>query len=224
MDGNKKEKTREIEKQNYDMYIPPYFKNSKIEDVYDFIDKNGFGILVSQTSSKLWATHIPLMLEKTENDRWVLFGHVSRGNPQWRNFTDKSEVMTIFHGPHSYISSSWYDHENVPTWNYIAVHVYGTIKIIQGEAVKDVLKTLVDKYEKYSANPVSVEKMSAKFLEKEINGIVCFGIEVTSVEAAYKLSQNRDKKNHNNIIAELKNRGDHNSLQIADAMRVHKPK
>jgi transcriptional regulator len=199
------------------MYIPPYYKNSNIDEVHEFINENGFGILVSQTSSKLWATHIPLVLEK-ENDQWVLFGHVSRGNPQWRNFADMSEVMAIFQGPHTYISSSWYDHENVPTWNYIAVHVYGTIKIVEGEAVKKLLKNLVDKYEKYSKRPVSVEGMSEKFLAKEINGIVCFKIEISSVEAAYKLSQNRDKKNHDNIIAELNARGDYNSLEIAKEM------
>ena len=203
------------------MYVPPYFKNTNTEEVHDFIRENGFGILVSQTSSRLWATHIPLELEKNENEKWVLFGHVSRGNPQWKNFIDKGEVMAIFQGPHTYISSSWYDHENVPTWNYIAVHVYGTIKIIEGEAVKKVLKNLVDKYEKHSAHPVSIENMSENFLAKEIKGIVCFGIEITSIEVAYKLSQNRDKKNHDSIITELKNRGDSNSIQIADTMNTH---
>ncbi|MBS1542480.1 MAG: FMN-binding negative transcriptional regulator [Bacteroidetes bacterium] len=205
------------------MYIPPYFKNTNAEEVHEFISENGFGILVSQANSKLWATHIPLVLEKVENEKWVLFGHVSRGNPQWRNFTDKTEVMAIFHGPHTYISSSWYDHENVPTWNYIAVHVYGTIKIVEGEAVRKILKNLVDKYEKLSAHPVSVESMSEKFLAREIKGIVCFKIEISSIEAAYKLSQNRDKKNHDSIISELRERGDYNSKQIADVMNVHYP-
>ncbi len=200
------------------MYVPPNYRNSNIEEVHDFIRENGFGILVSQTDSKLWGTHIPLVLEKNKNGQWSLFGHLSRGNPQWKNFADTSEVMVIFQGPHAYISSSWYDHENVPTWNYIAVHVYGNVNIIEGDAVKTSLKDLVDKYEKHSEHPIKMENMSEKFLEHEIRGIVCFEIEVTSVEAAYKLSQNRDAKNHANIINELKNRGDHNSIQIANEM------
>src|ERR1700712_1365723 len=115
------------------MYIPPLYKNNDEAAVRDFIDKNSFGILISQVNAKLWGTHIPLGLDKNDSGQDILTGHISKGNPQWKNFRDDSEVLAIFPGPHSYISSSWYDHENVPTWNYIAVHVYGKIKIIEGE-------------------------------------------------------------------------------------------
>ena len=101
------------------MYTPAYAKNENEEDLKDFIRKNGFGIVVSTVDGKLWATHIPLILVGGK-----LQGHISRGNKQWRALPQNEEVMVIFLGPHTYVSSSWYDHENVPSWDYVAVHVY----------------------------------------------------------------------------------------------------
>jgi transcriptional regulator len=204
------------------MYVPPHFKNDHIDQVRDFIGKNSFGILVNQTDAGLWATHIPLELDLNEQSKDILTGHISKGNPQWKNFSDNARVLAIFSGSHSYISSSWYDHENVPTWNYIAVHVYGTIKIIEGDKLRHALKKLVDKYEKGSAHPVSIEHMSEKFLQKEMNGIVGFEIEIDEIQSAYKLSQNRDSENHANIIRKLQKKGDPDSLAIAEQMKIHK--
>ena len=89
-----------------------------------------------------------MALDIDENGEDVLVGHMSKLNPQWGNFHDNEEVLAIFNGPHTYVSSSWYEKENVPTWNYIAVHVYGKIKIIVGAELLNSLRKLVDKYEK----------------------------------------------------------------------------
>lgn len=198
------------------MYTPKPFQNTDLSSVKDFIRHNGFGILVSQKEGQLAATHIPMLLSE---EGTCLTGHISRGNRQWKDVGSSSEVLAIFNGPHAYISSSWYDHENVPTWNYIAVHVYGVIRIIEGDELLESLRHLVDKYEQHSEKPVSVEKMSPDFLKKEIRGIVGFEITITNIEAAYKLSQNRDKANHDNIIQELEKRGDASSKEIAEAMK-----
>ena len=197
------------------MYVPKQFRNTDPSTINDFIRHHGFGILVSQTDSRLVATHIPLELSADETK---LTGHIARANPHWKSFQNNSDVMVIFPGPHAYVSSSWYDHENVPTWNYIAVHVYGKIQIIEGDELYSALKQLVDKYEKTSEYPVSIEKMSPEYVRQSIKGLVGFSIEITSTEAAYKLSQNRDKKNYNNIINELEKRGDHDSKSIAAEM------
>ena len=117
------------------MYIPEHYKNENEAEIKDFLRKNSFGILVNQTDGKLWATHIPLELEEDANGKSILSGHLSKENLQWQSFASDYRILAIFSGPHSYISSGWYEKENVPTWNYIAVHVYGTIKIIEGEAV-----------------------------------------------------------------------------------------
>jgi transcriptional regulator len=203
------------------MYIPEYFKYKNLSDVRDFITAYGFAILISQVDGKPWATHIPLMLDKNDNGKDILTGHISKANKQWKEF-DNKEVMAIFTGPHTYISSSWYDHENVPTWNYIAVHVYGKILTIEGDLLKKQLIKLVDKYESGSDNPVSVNKMSEGFVEKMMSGIVGFEIEITEIQAAIKLSQNRDVKNYESIINKLEQKEDMNSLEIARLMKNHR--
>lgn len=198
------------------MYTPAYAKNNDELSIKEFIRQNGFGIIVSQAGQRMVATHIPLIFS---DDETRLLGHVSKANPQWNQFHDDSEVLAIFSGPHAYISSSWYDHVNVPTWNYIAVHVYGKIKIIEGNELYQSLKYLVDKYETGSNNPVSIEKMPADYVRKSMNGLVGFEITISSMEAAYKLSQNRDKKNHQNIINALVKTTDHGSHMIAQEMK-----
>ena len=203
------------------MYIPKIYQNDNIEEVRDFLQANSFGILVNQTDGQLWATHIPLELGKNAQGNDVLSGHISKANPQWKNFGDGHKVLAIFPGAHTYVSSSWYDHENVPTWNYIAVHVYGTIRVIAGDELVEALKKLVDKYEAGSKKPVLVENMSENFLKREMRGIVGFEIEVSSIHSAYKLSQNRDPHNHQNIVAELEKKGSPNDLAIAEQMLKH---
>jgi len=199
------------------MYIPDIYKNENQEEINDFLQKNSFGILVNQTHGKLWATHIPLELDTNKDGKQVLQGHIAKENPQWESFIDNDKVLAIFSGAHSYISSSWYDHENVPTWNYIAVHVYGIIKIIEGEAVIESLKKLVDKYEQNSENPVRVEDFSKKTM-MQTRGIVAFEIEIEEIQAQHKLSQNRDEKNYNNIISELKKPENPQATAVANEM------
>jgi transcriptional regulator len=202
------------------MYVPPIYKNENLAEVREFVQQNSFGILVS-SGEQLLATHIPLELMTNADGKEVLAGHISRGNPQGKNLLHNTEVLAIFTGAHSYISPSWYDHENVPTWNYIAVHIYGTVKILDGAALIASIKHLVDKFEQDSKNPVSVERMSEGFLQREMRGLLGFEIEITNIQAAYKLSQNRDAKNHKNIIDQLESKGDQNSLAIAAAMQKH---
>ena len=202
------------------MYIAKSNRNEDTQELHDFIHKNGFAILISTVEGKSWATHIPLVLSK---DGTKLYGHLAKGNKQWKHWSGQMEVLAIFTGPHTYISSSWYNHENVPTWNYIAVHASGIIRIQTDEELLNSLKSLTNKYEKGSENPVSVEKMTPGFLSKELLGIVGFEITITKLEAAYKLSQNRDDENHQRIISELKKRGDDGSIKIAEEMKKRRP-
>ncbi|MDN4166188.1 FMN-binding negative transcriptional regulator [Cytophagales bacterium LB-30] len=200
------------------MYIPKIFKQENPSEIKAFIEKNGFASLISQVEGKPWATHIPLVWEE-KNGKSVLAGHISRGNAQWRAFTDQEQVMAIFMGPHAYVSSSWYNHENVPTWNYMAVHVYGNVRLTEGEELLASLKKLTDKYEQHSQNPVSVEGMSEKFLRNELKGLVGIEITITDIHAVHKLSQNRDTHNQQNIIAELEKTSDAGAHQIAQEMK-----
>ena len=157
------------------MYIPKIYKNENQEEIRNFIHENGFAILVNLTSGKLWATHIPLLLEKDETGNEILTGHVAIENPQAKSFKDNKDVLVIFSGAHSYISSSWYDHENVPTWNYLAVHIYGNLKIINHEKAVASLKRLVDKYEEKSKKPIKVDDLSNKTMQQ------CWPNEISSL-------------------------------------------
>ena len=203
------------------MYIPELYKNENREEIESFIHQNGFAILVNQTQGKLWATHTPLLLETREDGKLILTGHISKANPQALSFNDNDEVLAIFSGAHAYISSSWYDHENVPTWNYLAVHVYGKVRVYNHEEALDFLKKLVDKYEAKSKNPIRVENLSEKTM-REARGIVAFEIEITNLEAQKKLSQNRDDKNYRNIITELEKTKENQALAVAEAMKKNR--
>ncbi|MCJ7466924.1 MAG: FMN-binding negative transcriptional regulator [Maribacter sp.] len=199
------------------MYIPAHYKNEDLAQIKDFLIKNSFAILISQLDGRPWATHIPLELELDENGKDVLVGHISKANSQWKGFSGNQEVLCIFNGPHAYVSSSWYVEEEVPTWNYIAVHVYGKLKVLGEESVMASLHRLVDKYEVHSKQPVSLHTMSAKTL-KQVRGIVGFQIEITDIQAAYKLSQTR-VDDHAKIIRELEEREDPGSQEIAQTMK-----
>lgn len=200
------------------MYIPNIYKNDDPESIRDFLRTYSFGILVNRNYGKLWATHTPMELEVNNEGKEVLYGHISRENPQWQSFASGEQVLAIFNGPNSYISSSWYDHENIPTWNYSAVHVYGKIRIIEGESVMTFLRKLIDKYEADSANPLHLDDLSSETL-LESRGIVCYEIEIQEIDAVNKMSQNRDEKNFNSIIDELEKTGKPNAIAVAKEMK-----
>lgn len=200
------------------MYIPDLYKNENQHEIEQFLHENGFAILINQTNGKLWGTHTPLFLE---SDTPILSGHISRENPQAQSLQNGDEILAIFTGPHTYISSSWYDHENVPTWNYIAVHVYGKIRLLDYDETVASLKKLVDKYEKPQQNPIRVEDLSEKTM-RQARGILAFEIEITDIQAKKKLSQNRDDKNYENIINQLEKSNDNSDQQIAIEMRKNR--
>lgn len=199
------------------MHTPSIFKNEDPESIRAFLKENSFGILINQTNGKLWATHIPLEIETNADGKEILCGHISKLNPQGEGFTQNDQILAVFSGPHSYISSSWYDHENVPTWNYIAVHIYGRIKIVNHEAAVESLKKLVDKYEASSEKPVRVEDLSAKTM-RQAHGIIAFEIEIDEIQATKKMSQNRDDVNYKNIITALEKTENPQSIAVAKEM------
>lgn len=198
------------------MFTPSHYKNENSNEIKEFISHNSFGILVNQVDGKPWATHIPLELDIDSDGNDILVGHIAKVNPQWKYFEENKQVLCIFNGPHSYVSSSWYKEEEVPTWNYIAVHVYGTLKIQKEEALLVSLHKLVDKYEKDSKEPISIHDMSPKTM-RQIKGIVGFEINIEDIQATYKLSQGREH-DHMKIVEELKKR-DASSIAVAKAMQ-----
>jgi len=199
------------------MYTPKYFKVTSFDEIRDFVRLNSFGTLITTKKGKPIGTHLPLQMSK-EKDAYYITGHMAYGNPQWRTFETCDDVLVMFQGPHAYISSSWYEHENVPTWNYQAVHIYGRGSILDEEELKQDLTRLLQKYEKQRENPVLWDKLSPSLLEKELKGIVGFKVKVEEIQAAYKLSQNRNETDHINIIEQLQNDERPDSKRMAELM------
>lgn len=206
------------------MYIHPINSWTDEPEIIEFMRKNAFATLVSQVKGRSWATHIPFVLGQDQKGNPTLSGHIAKANPQWKSIADQEEVLVIFQGPHAYISSSWYDHENVPTWNYLAVHVYGRVRIIEGDELMVHLKALLDVYESGRPNRVRVEDMSEQFLQSHIRALVGIEVAIEEVMASAKLSQNRDDANYRNIVAKLDESSFPRDREIADEMQRRRPK
>lgn len=200
------------------MHIPRRYEEKDKDKVHAFIRENSFAILISVKDGLPVGTHIPLQLEKNAEGKDILMGHISRSNEQRHTLTDGAKILAIFPGPHAYISPRWYTQINVPTWNYISVHVYGTVKVIEGEVLKAALSRLVGNYEHQRPQPFTIDEIPEKMFEDEMRGIVGFEIAIEEIQAAAKLSQNRDQQSYHNVIGELE-QGDDAARAVADEMK-----
>lgn len=200
------------------MYIPRRFEEKDNERIHAFIRENSFAILVSIHEGRPIGTHIPLRLEASAEGKDILVGHISKGNEQKHTLTDGAQVLAIFPGPHAYISPRWYTEMRVPTWNYISVHVYGTVKIMEGDILKAALSRLIDTYEHHMPQPVHMDEIPEKSLRDDLRGIVGFEILVTEYQAAAKLSQNRDQQSYHQVITHL-DQGDETARAVAAEMQ-----
>ncbi|MBW7652246.1 FMN-binding negative transcriptional regulator [Anoxybacillus sp. ST4] len=157
---------------------------------------------------------MPFLLEENNHALW---SHMAKQNPQWENLNN-SEVFVVFPGPHAYISPTWYNEPNtVPTWNYVAVHVYGTFQLIEDkEMMKHLLEKTVDFYESSMPTPWKVE--FDDFIEHLMEGTVCFKINIQKIEGKWKLSQNHSIQRQQNLIKGLKTVDHYHSKEIVALM------
>jgi len=203
------------------MYISKLYREEDREKILEFLRQNEFATLVTFDGEKPAASHL-LMEIVEDGENLFINGHMSKVNPLWKTFEKNPEVLVIFQGPHTYISPTWYNHVNVPTWNYQAVHVYGSPRIVSEHAeAYNLLKKLIVRHE--AASHYRLETLPQDFVEKEMRGIVAFQIKVTRIEANYKLSQNRNDEDYHNIVSQLEERNDEMSHGVADAMKEKRP-
>jgi transcriptional regulator len=203
------------------MYISKLYREEDREKILGFLKQNEFATLVAYDGEKPVASHL-LMEVVEDGERLFVNGHMSKANPLWKTFEKNPEVLIIFQGPHTYISPTWYNHVNVPTWNYQAVHVYGSPRIVTDHVeAYNLLAKLIERNER--DNQYRLEKLPKDFVEKEMKGIVAFQIEARRIEANYKLSQNRDDEDYHNIVSHLDEREDEMSHGVAEAMKEKRP-
>lgn len=194
------------------MYTPRKFLEEDRATLYEVIGRYDFGLLVGETGEGPVATHLPF---QREGD--VLFAHMARANPHWECFAPDKEVLVIFQGPHCYVSPRWYESAPaVPTWNYVAIHVYGIPEIIDDiDAVKKGQAALVDHYEHGAWR---LEDQPDDYITGMSRAIVSFRVPIARIEGKFKLSQNRTAEDRRRVIAELEQCDDLLARDVAALM------
>ena len=206
------------------VYLPPAFTEARPAVLIAHIEEHNFGLLVSHGTEGLVASHIPFLVER-DGERLRLLGHLARQNPQVEDLRRGGEVLTIFSGPHAYISPRWYeDGPAVPTWNYVDVHAYGPVRLVEdGDWLRRLLRRLSDQHEAGSPAPWRMQGLPETYLAGMLKGIIGLEIAVTRLEGKYKLSQNRPAVDRPRVIAALERRGDGDALAVARLMRDREP-
>ena len=202
------------------VYLPPAFTETRPDVLMEHIERYDFGLLVTHGADGLVASHIPFLIER-DDKQLHLHGHLARPNPQVGDLARGGEVLAIFHGPHAYISPNWYaTGPSVPTWNYVDVHAYGTVQLVEdAEWLRRFLARLSDRHE--ARNPLAwqMQELPEAYVETMLKGIIGLDIAVTRLEGKYKLSQNRPAVDRPRIIVALEHRGDGDARAVARLMR-----
>ena len=201
------------------MYIPSAFRLTDTSKLAPFIQRHSFATLISHDGTAPFASHLPMLFHPEAGSHGTLLSHLARANPQWQHFASGSEVLVIFHGPHSYISPSWYQTELVvPTWNYATVHAYGVPAVIsEHERVVSLLREMVAAYEAPFEKPWP-GNLPEDYRDKQMRGIVAFEIPVNRIEGKFKLGQNRPAADTQGVFEALSRSDDADSRALARMM------
>jgi transcriptional regulator len=207
------------------MYVPPHFAVEDRERLIGLMRSASFAQLVTMAGGEPFATHLPLLWEQGGGAQGRLLGHVARANPQWRHFASAQsagqKALAIFAGPHAYISPSWYDSAaQVPTWNYAAVHAYGTPRIVEDEAaVLGILERLVGTYESGFEKPWRMAGLPPGHAARMSKAIVAFEMPLDRLEGKWKLGQNKTAADRVGTAVALERLGGEDNLAIAALTR-----
>lgn len=212
------------------MYLPKVFEESDAARLHEFIGRHRLATLVSTDESGLCADHIPMLVESGADGATLLRGHVARANPLWRNLATRPQVLAIFQDPGGYITPSWYatkaqSGKVVPTWNYVAVHAYGTARCIDDpEWLQAFLARLTDANESARAQPWKVTDAPSDYIAAQLKAIVGIEVCVTRMLGKWKASQNRLAQDIDGVIAGLRAQGDPDSLRMAADVAERRPR
>ena len=172
------------------MYIPPYYRNENPDELLSFVSAHPFAVICNNGQDIPVATHLPFIIRKEEK-KLFLVSHFAKANPHAGLLKENDRVLVIFSGPNAYISPSHYEKkENVPTWNYIAVHATGKINLLHSDSEKEkiLLDTIMNFDPEYKKQ---WDELPSNYISGMMKGIVAFEIEVTDLEGKFKLSQNK---------------------------------
>lgn len=200
------------------MYLPEHFKEESPERIKALIQENAFGMLVSAPQGQPFVSHLPFLFEPSSGAQGKLFGHMARANPHWEHLASGEEVLVVFQGAHAYVSPSWYAAPGVPTWNYAVVHLRGMPRIMGSEAeLEALLERQTHVYEQKQPNPWKPD-LAGERRTKLLGMIVGFEIEITDIQAKFKLSQNRSAEDRMRVIEELESSKNAMEASVAKLM------
>jgi transcriptional regulator len=204
------------------MYIPRHNEEKRVPVMHALVTSHPLGTLVTLGSSGLFASHIPMVLEDDGSEFGVLRGHISRANTQWRDFVPTVDALAIFSGHQHYITPNWYpgtkEHgKEVPTWNYVVVHAYGPLKVIQDEQwLLTNVEKLTSIHEAASPVPWKVSDAPQDFIRSQLRGIVGLEMPIRRLEGKWKVSQNRTEEEREGVVEGLGKLGTPESLAMKD--------
>ncbi|NQV26363.1 MAG: FMN-binding negative transcriptional regulator [Rhodopirellula sp.] len=203
------------------MYTPSSFVVDNLATLHSRIEENSFATLITTNGDRPAASHLPLLLDRDAGPNGTLIGHMAKANPQWREIAN-TDALAIFHGPHAYISPGWFAEQNVvPTWNYVAVHATGTVKLVEEPAaLLNIVRRYVQVYESTMPKPWQLDSAEPDFIESLLGAIIGFTIEIESIEGKWKLNQNHSEERRQRVIAGLRTQLGENPSGIAELMQA----
>lgn len=211
------------------MYIPSSYAEERPNVLFDFIDAHPFGVLVTASAEGPYATHLPLVLDRARGARGTLEGHVARANPHLRLAGTEATALVIFAGPDAYVTPSWYpskaEHGRVvPTWNYVAVHVFGTLRFIEDHAfLRRHLEALTTRSEAGRAAPWAIGDAPPEYIGQLEGAIVGFELEIARIEGKWKMSQNRPADDIDGVARGLERSVDPRERAVGEIVAARKP-
>jgi transcriptional regulator len=195
------------------VYVPAHFNEPRVEVLHHLIRANSIATLVSMTSDGMIASHVPLMLDSDPAPYGRLIGHLARANPHTRSADPTVSTLAIFQGPEGYITPSYYaakqEHGKVvPTWNYSAVHAYGTLEVFDDPVrLLQVVTRLTNQHETPRAQPWAVADAPDDFIQGMLRGIVGIALPIVRLEGKIKMSQNRPASDIAGVVDGLRRDG-----------------
>lgn len=211
------------------MYIPATNAEPRLDVLHDFVEAHPFGALVTASPDGLFATHLPLVLDRSAGPLGTLRGHVARANPHHRQAAATTPALVIFTGPDAYVSPSWYaskaEHGKVvPTWNYVAVHAQATLRWIEdAESLRAHLRALTHRHEHARPHPWSIDDAPAEYIATQLRAIVGVELVVTALEGKWKMSQNRPAADIDGVVHGLGESSSPMDREVAAIVEARRP-
>jgi transcriptional regulator len=204
------------------MYLPKDFREDDVPALHEAIRAIALGTLVTLGPDGMEASHVPMLVDPEPQPFGTLRGHLARANPQWRRLAAGTQALAIFLGPEAYITPAWYATKRangkvVPTWNYVAIHAYGTLRTIDdAEWLRGLVTRLTETHEKDRAQPWAVSDAPGDYITGMLKAIVGFELPIARLEGKWKMSQNRPAEDRAGVVEGLKSEGGADEGAVAD--------